>query len=91
MMKSLQVAVGLCLLVTAVGVASIWELTRWNLEKLENVEPLSWDAVGLVWAYAFGFTAIVVLLLVALAVILALASLACKCQCYGSLMTMPSV
>ena len=87
----MQVAVGLCLLVTAVGVASIWELTRWNLEKLENVEPLSWDAVGLVWAYAFGFTAIVVLLLVALAVILALASLACKCQCYGSLMTMPSV
>ena len=87
----MQVAVGLCLLVTAVGVACIWELTRWNLEKLEKVEPLSWDAVGLVWSYAFGFTAIIVLLLVALAVILALASLACKCQCYGNLITMPSV
>jgi hypothetical protein len=69
----------------------ILDLTRKNLEALSRVPPLSWDAVGLVWAYAFGFTAIIVLLLVALALILALASLACKCECYGSLMTMPSV
>ena len=81
MMKSLQVAVGLSLLVTAVGVACIWELTRWNLSALKNVEPLSWDAVGLVWSYAFGFTAIVVLLLVAIALILALASLAYRQSC----------
>jgi hypothetical protein len=60
--------------VMAVGVVCIWGLTRWNLGKLEKVEPLSWDAVGLVWAYAFGFTAIIVLLLVATAVVLALAS-----------------
>jgi len=91
MMKGVLVAVGLSLLVTAAGVVCIWELTRWNLSALKKVEPLSWDAVGLVWSYAFGFTAIVVLLLVALAVILALASLACKCECYGSLITMPSV
>ena len=91
MMKSVLLAVGLCLLVIAAGAMCIWELTRWNLEKLEKVEPLSWDAVGLVWAYAFGFTAIIVLLLVALALILALAPLACRYRCYGSLMTIPSV
>jgi hypothetical protein len=90
-MKGVLVAAGLCLLVTAVGVACIWELTRWNLSMLKKVEPLSWDAVGLVWSYAFGFTAVVVLLLVALAVILALGFLACRYRCYGSLMTMPSV
>jgi len=91
MMKSVLLAVGLCLLVIAVGVVCIWELTRWNLEKQEKVEPLSWDAVRLVYAYAFGFTAIVMILLIAIAVVLALASLACKCQCYGNLITMPSV
>jgi hypothetical protein len=91
MMKGVLVAVGLCLLVIAVGVVCIWELTRWNLSMLKKVEPLSWDAVGLVWAYAFGFTAIIVLLLVALALILALASLAYRYRCYGSLITMPSV
>jgi hypothetical protein len=41
MMKSLLVAVGLCLLVMAVGVVCIWELTRWNLSALKKVEPLS--------------------------------------------------
>ena len=91
MMKSVLVAVGLSLLVIAVGAACIWELTRWNLSALKKVEPLSWDTVNLVWSYAFGFTAIIVLLLVALAVILALASLACRYRCYGSLITMPSV
>jgi len=45
---------------------------------LERVEPLSWDAVRLVWAYAFGFTAIVVILLIAIAVVLGLASFACR-------------
>jgi nitrogen fixation-related uncharacterized protein len=73
MMKSVLLAVGLSLLVTAVGVACIWELTRWNLSALKNVEPLSWDAVSLVWAYAFGFTAVVVLVLIAVAVLLWLA------------------
>ena len=77
-MKSVLVAVGLCLLVIAVGVACVWELTRRNLSMLEKVEPLSWDAVRLVYAYAFGFTAIVVILLVTIAVVLALASLACR-------------
>jgi hypothetical protein len=91
MMKGVLVAVGLCLLLTAVGVVCIWELTRWNLSMLKNVEPLSWDAVGLVWSFAFGFTAIIVLLLVTLAVILALVSLAYRYRCYGNLMTMPSV
>jgi hypothetical protein len=91
MMKGVLVAVGLSLLVMAVGVVCIWELTRWNLSALKKVEPLSWDAVGLVWSYAFGFTAIVMLLLVALALILALASLVYRYRCYGSLMTMPSV
>jgi len=91
MMKSVLLAVGLSLLVIVVGVACIWELTRWNLSALKKVEPLSWDAVGLVWAYAFGFTAIIMLLLIAIALILALASLACRYRCYGSLITMPSV
>jgi hypothetical protein len=48
----------------------ILDLTRKNLEALSSVPPLSWDTVGLVWAYAFGFTAVVVLLLIALAAIL---------------------
>lgn len=78
MMKSVLLAVGLCLLVIAMGVACIWELTRWNLEKQEKVEPLSWDAVRLVYAYAFGFTAIVIILLIAIAVVLASTSLACR-------------
>jgi hypothetical protein len=51
----------------------ILDLTRKNLEALSSVPPLSWDAVGLVWAYAIGFTAIVVLLLIAVAVVLLLA------------------
>jgi putative exporter of polyketide antibiotics len=49
----------------------IFDLTRKNLEALSRVPPLSWDTVGLVWAYAFGFTAIVVMLLLALATVLA--------------------
>ena len=72
-MRGWQAAVGLCLLVVAVGCLCIWALTLWNLRRLGEVHPLSWDAVALVWAYAFGFTAIVVLVLIAVAVALWLA------------------
>ena len=89
MMKSVLLAVGLCLLVIAAGAMCIWELTRWNLEKLEKVEPLSWDAVGLVWSYAFGFTAIVVLLLVAVAVVLWLAEAGCSATTPSSIAPPP--
>ena len=67
------VAAVLCIIITAVGLLCALELTRWNLRALSSVHPLSWEAVGLVWAYALGFTAVIVLLLVALALILALA------------------
>ena len=72
-MRGWPAAVGLCLLVVAVGSLCIWALTLWNLSRLGEVPPLSWDAVALVWVYAFGFTAIVMLVLVAVAVALWLA------------------
>jgi hypothetical protein len=65
-------AVAVRLLITAAGSLCIWLLTLWNLRRLGEVPPLSWDAVALVWVYAIGFTAIVVLFLVAVAVALAL-------------------
>jgi len=66
----------LSLLLVLVALALLLWLTRWNLSALSNVPPLSWQAVGPVWAYAWGFTAVVVILLAALALILALAELA---------------
>jgi hypothetical protein len=72
-MRGWPAAVGLCLLVVAVGSLCVWALTLWNLRGLAEAPPLSWGAVALVWAYAFGFTAIVVLVLIAVAVILWLA------------------
>ena len=72
-MKAALLAFSLCLAIVAVGMACILQLTRWNLRALSSVHPLSWEAVGLVWAYALGFTAVIVLVLVALALILALA------------------
>jgi hypothetical protein len=75
-MRGWLAAVGSCLLVVAVGSLCVWALTLWNLRRLGEVPPLSWDAVSLVWAYAFGFTAVVVLVLVAVAVALWLAEAA---------------
>ena len=66
-------AFALCLAIVAVGMACILQLTRWNPRALSSVHPLSWEAVGLVGAYALGFTAAIVLVLVALALTLALA------------------
>jgi hypothetical protein len=90
MMKSVLVAVGLCLLVIAVGVVCIWELTRWNLSALKKVEPLSWDAVSLVWSYALGFTTIVMLLLIAIAAILLLAEMGYSATTPSSIALPPS-
>jgi hypothetical protein len=75
-MRGWLAAVGLCLLVVAVGSLCIWALTLWNLRRLDGVPPLSWGAVALVWAYAFGFTVVIVLVLVAVAVALWLAEAA---------------
>ena len=75
-MKTVLVATGLSLLITATGAACIFLLTRWNLEVLGKVQPLSWGTVDLVWSYAWGFTAITVLMLVALALILTIAEAA---------------
>ena len=64
------------MLIVAAGAACIFVLTRWNLQALGKVQPLSWEAVALAWSYAWGFTAITVLTLVALALILAVAEAA---------------
>jgi len=86
--KAVLLAFALCLAIVAVGMACILQLTRWNLRALSSVHPLSWETVGLVWAYALGFTAAIVLLLTAIAVILLLASLP---ERYASTSTMPRV
>jgi TRAP-type C4-dicarboxylate transport system permease small subunit len=75
-MRGWSAAVALCLSVIAVGSLCVWALTLWNLRRLGEVPPLSWDAVALVWVYAAGFTAIVVLVLIAVAVALWLAEAA---------------
>jgi TRAP-type C4-dicarboxylate transport system permease small subunit len=72
-MRGWAAAVGLCLLVVAVGSLCIWALTLWSLRRLGEVPALSWGAVALVWVYAAGFTAVVVLVLIAVAVVLWLA------------------
>ena len=75
-MGALLAALALSLLVIAAGAACTFALTRWNLEALGRVQPLSREAVALAWSYAWGFTAVIVLTLVAIALILAVAEAA---------------
>jgi heme/copper-type cytochrome/quinol oxidase subunit 2 len=77
-MRRWILAVGLSLLLTLLAAAALLLLARWNLEALARAPPLSWAAVGLVWAYAVAFTLITLLLLVAVAALLLAAEVGCR-------------
>ena len=82
-MRTVALAAALSMLLTFIALLLLYRLTEWNLRALSAAPPLSWQAVGLVWAYAWGFTAVVVILLAALALILALAELAWRRRLIG--------
>jgi len=77
-MRRWALALGLGLLLTLLAAAALLQLARWNLEALARVPPLSWEAVGLVWAYAVAFTLITLLLLAAVAALLLAAEVGCR-------------